>query len=114
MRRHVVLPFGRVKFRETSVTDRPGDWGADYDRIIAAVEAAGGLVELGMTPEGDEPYLRTNEAIIEQAAALAGDGGTARIGLVWEGKPRGADDITYQLADTARARGGAGDEVLTV
>jgi hypothetical protein len=114
MRRHVVLPFGRVKFRETSVTDRPGDWGADYDRVIAAVETAGGLTELGMTQDGDEPYLRTNEAIIEQAGALAGDGGTARICLVWEGKPRGANDITFQLADTARARGWPVDEVLTV
>jgi hypothetical protein len=114
MRRLVVLPFGRAKFRETSVTDRPGDWGDDYDHIIDEVDAAGGLTELGMKPNGDKPYLRTNEAIIERAAALAGDGGSARICLIWEGKPRGEDDITYQLAEAARGRGWPVDEVLTL
>lgn len=114
MRRQVVLPFGPALFRETSVTDRPGDWRADYDRIIDEVDAAGCLVELGMSPDGDETYLRTNEAIIEKAAALAGDGGSARVCLVWEGDPRGDDDITYHFLKTARARGLPVEEVPTL
>src|SRR6267378_3813558 len=27
LRRRIVLPFRRERFRSTSVTDRPGDWG---------------------------------------------------------------------------------------
>ena len=32
----IVLPFDKKTFRETSVVDRPGDWGPRYDRICAA------------------------------------------------------------------------------
>src|SRR5690242_3473732 len=46
MRRRVVLPFDAAKFRETSVTDRPGDWGPLYDRIVEAARRAGDLVAL--------------------------------------------------------------------
>ncbi len=35
IRRRVVLPFAAERFRETSVTDRPGDWGSIFDRVIA-------------------------------------------------------------------------------
>src|SRR5882672_10452911 len=30
LRRRVILPFERRRFRETSVTDRPGEWGRLY------------------------------------------------------------------------------------
>jgi hypothetical protein len=32
LRRRIVLPFDRARFRMTSVVDRPGDWGALFDR----------------------------------------------------------------------------------
>ena len=114
LRRFIVLPFDRTRFRETSVTDRPGDWGADYDRILDEVAAAGGLAVLDLAVEGDDPYRRANEKIIETAAGLASDTDPVHVCLVWEGAPRGPDDITYQLAETARARGWPVDEVLTV
>src|SRR5581483_7775479 len=38
LRRRIVLPFAKDKFRETSVIDRPGDWGRIYDGQIAAAE----------------------------------------------------------------------------
>src|SRR5688500_11638506 len=34
IRRLVILPFERDRFRETSVTDRPGDWGQAYERLL--------------------------------------------------------------------------------
>src|SRR5258708_23324677 len=40
LRRRVVLSFAPERFRATSVTDRPGEWGPLYDRIIAEVAAA--------------------------------------------------------------------------
>jgi hypothetical protein len=42
LRRRIVLPFPPERFRRTSVTDRPGNWGGLYDRIIAQAMAAGG------------------------------------------------------------------------
>src|SRR3954454_21697157 len=34
LRRRIVLPFSPERFRETSVVDRPGDWGPVFDRLI--------------------------------------------------------------------------------
>src|ERR1019366_7008755 len=39
LRRRVVLPFERSRFRDTSVTDRPGDWGPLYDQVLDAVRS---------------------------------------------------------------------------
>ena len=39
LRRRIVLPFPAKRFRETSVTDRPGEWGPLFDRLIASAEA---------------------------------------------------------------------------
>src|SRR5437879_1306075 len=38
LHRRIVLPFQPKRFRETSVTDRPGDWGSVFDRLVAAAE----------------------------------------------------------------------------
>jgi hypothetical protein len=43
LRRRVVLPFDRKRFRDTSVTDRPGGWGPVYDQVLDDVETAGDL-----------------------------------------------------------------------
>src|SRR4051794_21319816 len=39
--RRIVLPFGVQRFGISSVTDRPGDWGPLYRRIVAEVKAQG-------------------------------------------------------------------------
>ena len=114
LHRRIVLPFGQKKFRKTSVTDRPGNWGQLYDRIIEEVDAAGDLVVMALTGEGGDAYRRANEAIIEQAANMAIGKVAVRICLVWEGTPRGPDDITFQLAEAARSRGWPVDEILTI
>jgi len=48
VRRIIVLPFKREKFRETSVKDRPGDWAFLYDTILDEVQKAGDLQVLGL------------------------------------------------------------------
>src|SRR5690348_16798311 len=55
LRRRVVLPFDRSHFRETSVVDRPGGWGALYDQILDQVEAAGDLIIIPNASE-EEAY----------------------------------------------------------
>ena len=48
IRRRVLLPFARALFRETSVADRPGDWGERYDRVLNEVRTAARLSHLGV------------------------------------------------------------------
>src|SRR4051812_712887 len=40
LRRRIVLPFSPERFRETSVVDRPGDWGSVFDHQIATASKA--------------------------------------------------------------------------
>ena len=53
LRRRIVLPFGREKFRETSVVDRPGEWGKLYDTVLDEVEAKGDLIVIEVVKAGD-------------------------------------------------------------
>jgi hypothetical protein len=127
MRRRIILPFDPERFRETSVTDRPGDWGPLYERVIAAARRTGDLVVLEGAGAGGTAYLAANERILDQALHLAGvaaDNGAAALGpvapevalavIVWEGQSRGDDDATAQFATSARRRGLAVEEVLTI
>jgi hypothetical protein len=118
LRRRVVLPFAPGRFRETSVVDRPGDWGPLYDSVVEAARRAGDLVVLEGAGEGAPAYAAANARILEEALALAGGGApvpaeVALAAIVWEGSPRGSDDATQQFAELARGRGLAVEEVLT-
>jgi len=114
LRRRIVLPFASERFRVTSVTDRPGDWGARFDRIISEVAAADDVVILGLDQGDDAAYAAANEAILNEAEILAGaDPSDVVAVVVWEGRSRGADDLTGAFATSARARGHPLREVLT-
>jgi hypothetical protein len=53
IRRRVILPFAVDRFRETSVVDRPGNWGPLFDGLVADAAAHGDLVILE-AGEGDQ------------------------------------------------------------
>ncbi len=114
IRRRVVLPSDRNKFREGSVIDRPGKWGPLYDRVLDEIEAAGDLVIVPQ-PEGDEGYVAANLAILDEAVALARKlhqpTGAA---LIWDGKSRGSQDITELFGVEARRRGLPVSDVKTL
>jgi predicted acylesterase/phospholipase RssA len=104
VRRRIVLPFPPERFRETSVIDRPGNWGPLFDRLIAAAAAAGDLVVLSDQACGDEAaYVAANEAIIREAQVLARDGAAHRLvaALVWEGAARSGSDATAGFRELA-------------
>jgi len=112
MRRVVVLPWDRGRFRETSVIDRGIEWGAMFDRVVDDVARGGDLRIVGATGAGNEPFHATNEAILDTAAGLArsrvGPGSEAQsIALVaWNGQLRGTgDDVTGAFVGAARRRG---------
>lgn len=117
IRRRVILSFAPDRFRQTSVADRPGDWEGLYDRIIAEVQAAGDLVLLNEAKDDEAAFLRANGAILDEAQQLAREAGTPGDNLlavlVWEGQPRGADDITAAFRTEARARAIPTIEILT-
>lgn len=114
LRLRVVLPFNRKRFRDISVTDRPGEWGAVYDRILDDVQAKGDLVVMETTA-GAEAYSAANLAILDEAASLAKQLHYATCAaLVWDGVSRGPHDITEEFGIEARKRGLAVIEVKTV
>ena len=100
-----MLPFEREKFRETSVVDRPGEWGKLYDTVLDDVETKGDLVVIDIGKD-DDPYSATNRAILEQATALGkARGESVAAALVWDGVAHGANDYTQQFGAEARRRG---------
>lgn len=99
--RRIVLPFAKDRFRETSVVDRPGNWGPTFDRLVAQAEADGALV-VADVGEGDEGYREANRAILREAARGAAGGVEAWI--VWNGRPRDEGDITLHFSDEAFRR----------
>jgi hypothetical protein len=123
LRRRVVLPCPPGRFRETSVTDRPGLWGELFDRIIAAVDAVGDLVVLHISEHPEAAYATTNRAILDQAQAIArrcenlpsdqpgrtgqcGPSGVPVVAVaVWDRASRGEGDMTEDFIREAAARG---------
>jgi hypothetical protein len=105
LRRRIVLPFGRDKFRGTSVVNCPGEWGKLYDSILDEVEASGDLVVID-TGNEDNPYSATNRAILEEGVALGrANGEPVGAALVWDGESRGANDYTDHFGAEARKLG---------
>ena len=114
LRRRIILPFNREKFRETSVTDRPGDWGALYDRVLDEVEKKGDLLVIAAGSE-DEAYAKTNHAIVDEALSIGqivGEGVAAIV--VWDGKSRGQGDLTEEFGAYAKSKGIRIIEVRTI
>jgi hypothetical protein len=110
LRRRIVLPFPAKRFRETSVTDRPGEWGPLFDRLIASAEAAGDLVVLDVEGNDDAAYAAANQAIISEAETIAratSDCTPFRLVavIVWEGSARAGTDASGGLLTLAKQAG---------
>lgn len=103
MQLHVVLPFDRERFRATSVTDRPGDWGERYDRIIDLAQEAGTLTIVDSADGGESAYAAANALILDVAGREAGAPDAVAV-IVWDGSSRGESDLTAHFAAAARAR----------
>lgn len=114
LRRRVVLPFAPARFRTTSVTDRPGDWGTLFDRIVGELQAKGDVVVLGLDEGDDATYAAANDAILNEAEGLAAEHRSDVVAVIlWEGDSRGEGDLTEAFATSARARGHPVREILT-
>jgi hypothetical protein len=115
LRRRVILPFAREQFRESSVVDRPGDWGSRYDRVLDEVEGQGELVVAGFGKDDDGAYTAANTLILKEAAALAREVRQERLAVVvWDGHSRGPEDITEHFLHEAARNGFRTAEVGTI
>ena len=114
IRRRVVLPYSRELFRETSVVDRPGDWGVRYDRLLDEIAARGDLVVLGFDHGDNTTYLATNSAIIDEACKVAEQQYEILAVIVWDKESRGEDDVTAAFRSEAVNRGLRVEDVPTI
>lgn len=113
LRRRVILPFEASRFRDTSVTDRPGRWGEAFDRVIEEAGAAGDVVIVGSSSAA--AYKAANHAVFDEAGTLGAQlGSSAAAVVVWNGQSRGPDDFTAQFRDQAERRGMRIYEVSTM
>jgi hypothetical protein len=113
IRRRVVLPFPRETFRETSVVDRPGEWGPRYDHLLDELETRGEVLILDYNPKEDQTYTATNTAMLQEALGIAGGGSKLAV-VVWEGRSRGTGDVTEHFLNEARNLGFPTVEVRTI
>ena len=105
IRRRVILPFNRERFRIESVVDRPGKWGGLYDMIIDDVRVMGDLVIMTETT-GLDPFAMANRIILDEAMVLGQERHeeVAAV-IIWDGRPRGEPDYTADFGAEARKRG---------
>ena len=102
----IVLPFDIAEFRRNSVVDRGEAWGTAFDRLIGEARARDGVRILGLDAHDPHAYDKTNEAILDEALALAGNDPAGVIALaVWDGAIAGRADFTANFTEAARARG---------
>jgi hypothetical protein len=117
----IVLPFAPEQFRETSVVDRPGNWGRRYDAVMkrATNGATAGRIHVIELPAGgdDDAYQEATDAILDDAQKLAGEAagkeGEVVAVVVWEGASRGEGDLTEYFRQVALARGFTEKVILT-
>lgn len=102
---YIVLPFDPGRFRKTSVTDRPGEWGEQFDRVLGAGRVEQ-LDNLGLAEDDPNAYLITNTAILDRAKSLAADPSEPVFAfIVWDQQARDQQDITLAFREQAEARG---------
>ena len=101
--REIVLPFPPAIFRQFSVADRPGDWGAIFDHIVAQLEPLHQIIHLNLSPDtGEGAYITANWAILDRAQALGREKNQpVSVVLVWNGSSRPNQDVTLAFRSSA-------------
>lgn len=114
IRQHIILPFGREKFRKTSVTDRPGYWGKLFDRICDEIERQGNLIVLeGFEDDEEKAYSAVTSEILKHAKSLESEKERVLAVAIWEGKAKGESDETARFIEKAKAQNITIKEILT-
>lgn len=110
---HIILPFEREKFRRTSVTDRPGNWGKLFDEICDEAEREGNVIVLEDRQDDAAAYRAVTDKILEFAEDLQKENEIITAVIVWDGKAKNEDDETVAFAKKAQQRNMRVEEILT-
>jgi tetratricopeptide (TPR) repeat protein len=114
LKRRVVLPFARDRFRATSVADRGEEWGLRFDAILNQLPARD-VIELALEGNSEEVFSEGNAKILEQAIAWGAALKKHVLSMtVWNGFTRGATDMTNDFRSLALKRGLENISVLTL
>jgi len=103
IRARIILPFSPERFRQSSVVDRPGDWGTLFDEVIESTPASDVIV-LQSESQPDDAYEAVTQEIILQAAMAASPVAAIAI-AVWEGNARQETDATASFLRHAKQAG---------
>jgi hypothetical protein len=117
IRRSMVLPFSQSRFKSSSVTDRPGNWGDLYDTVCEEVMEEEKILILSYSEKDEETYSKTNRDILDRASALAQKysvSGNIIAVVVWEQTPKGKNDTTEHFKKEAEKRGLIIKEINTI
>jgi hypothetical protein len=105
IRTRIVLPFSVERFRNTSVVDRPGDWGPVFDRVLERAGAYGDLEIVENRVDESAAYAAVNHRILDDAQSQATTLQCEAVAfIVWEGRSRGEGDLTQAFRDEALRR----------
>ena len=115
IRARIVLPFAPEDFRESSVTDRPGNWADAFDLAIARARATDDLVVLHRAGSGGPAYAAASSAILDEAIRVARERDVEpRAVVAWDGRSRGSGDLTEAFRREAVERGLVVEEISTL
>jgi hypothetical protein len=113
--RQIILPFPAEVFRNTSVVDRPGQWGERFDRVLKDLGPEEQVVSLDYSVRSGTAYVATNQAILERAQLIASKTHEAVLAVVvWNGASRGEQDATLEFRRAATATGLLTRDVSTI
>jgi hypothetical protein len=112
---YIILPFGRGRFRETSVTDRPGDWGELFDEVCDEVESKKRLIVLKGFEDDEKAYSAVTTKILETAQSFRKSLENADVLalVVWEGTAKDETDETAAFIEKAGTQNIVVKEILT-
>ncbi|MEO8568237.1 MAG: hypothetical protein ABI419_03855 [Ginsengibacter sp.] len=107
--RKMVLPFDAVTFRETSVTDRPGNWGAIFDNVHKELKREANIITLDYDKDDNDVYEKTNFDILNAADLIFEkidnrEKNKKLAIIIWEGTPKDSNDTTDHFRKEATKR----------
>ena len=108
----VVLPYNEADFKRTSVVDRPGIWGPQYESLLLLARDNGALKILSGKVGKVESFIAANDAIVFEANRIASPHKATAV-VVWEGAERGEGDLTEDFRSKAHRAGMTVNEVKT-
>jgi len=112
--RMMILPFSIQVFRKTSVTDRPGDWGLLFDRIVVELEKKEKIINLNYSEGDTNAYENTNLEILNQADRIKRKENDVIALVAWEGQKKESEDATAHFMEEARVRTFQVREIKTI